>query len=402
MSRRLAIAAVCGLAGLGLAILSLVEPGGDEPNGADPVNVDVATTEVRSTTDATMVETVSADAAANAVALADTNGRTDSTVSFDGECLAALQTELNSQIAETLSPAEADQALEALEAARSSLAASRNPEHRLAAVLMTGFADSRTADAAEIELPETSNPLLLWHNLLRCRRTERVGCPVENLEAQLLAADATNGEAWMLAAVGRHERGDRAGALAALQQAGTAAESRAYWAATIQLIDRALVATSEFDHVTRFGIGAGSAATSLPAWLEIHEICREESAEDVDWAHACADYGALTELRNDTLAGQGIAAGIRIAAVRNLGYAEEAARLEAAHEARQAQRTGVSSVVDLMMRFESVYVPRFLETLNVGGEQGVWERFLLAELPPLLDRFAMNPACTAAIVGTAL
>lgn len=389
MSRPFAIVAVCGLAGLGLVVLLLLAEGGGGPVLNDAVDDEAAASETTPMNGAASnVEAVDAAADASS-ALAPVN-------LSDTECIAALEAALPPSSIDSMSQAEHDAAMETFEAARASLAASTNPEHRLAAVL-SGEVDSRATLFGQMAVPESSNPLVLWHNLLLCRRTEREDCPVGDLEARLLAADPANGEAWMHVAVGRYARGDRAGALAAMQQAGAAAESRAYWFETIDLIDRALVATAGFDHYVRFGFGVGAAASTLPDWPS--GICREESAESVDWAQACAEYGALTELRNDTVIGQMIAAGIRIQAVRNLGYEEQAAELEAVSDAREPQLTRLSSVVGLMVASDSAYFSRYFEMQRVGGEQEVMERFLRAELPPLFERLGTPAACTGAILG---
>lgn len=391
--RSLTIPAACGLAALGLIAVWLLAGGDGEPTLSDAAEDDPAT--ATTTTDEAASNVESDDAVEGA---ADSGTSRASVDLSDSACLAALEAELDLPSGDSESPAEEEAADRAFEAARAALAASSDPEHQLAAALNTGV-DSRAAVFGEMALPDTSRPLLLWHYLLLCRKTEREDCPVEDLEARLLAVDSANGEAWMLVATGRYDRGDRDGALAAMQQAGAAAESNSYWDETVGMIDRALVATGGFDPRDRLVSAVGAAVTALPDWGEISTICREESARNPEWAQACADYGALTELRNEGTLGQMVAGNIRVQAVRNLGDEGRAAMLEAESRQREARRSRHRTIVNLLIQSDPVYAARYLDVLLVEGEPGVSERFLLAELPPLLDRLDVDPACMAVFMG---
>src|SRR5690606_6735750 len=129
-------------------------------------------------------------------------------------------------------------------------------------------------------------------------------------------------------------RGDRAGALAAIQSAARASTSTWYWPETGAAIARALAEQTSIPYRYHAG-SAGFAAAALP-YIADMQMCRAESVTSRAWAEACLELGRLREEHNETMAARGLSYSMQkqaLAALGDLQGAEEVAEAYALYRA---------------------------------------------------------------------
>jgi hypothetical protein len=158
-------------------------------------------------------------------------------------------------------------------------------------------------------------------------------------EDRLLAVDGQNSESWVRVAANRYGAGDYDAALQAMRHASTAAESRAYWTEAIEMGERGLAAWSDYPFPERANMAVGFAATRLPRYGDYVTMCKERSAQNVDWAYVCLAYGELLENQGKTMMGVAIARSIQKIALEALGEFEQAAAVEQRMQARRQEMT---------------------------------------------------------------
>lgn len=181
---------------------------------------------------------------------------------------------------------------------------------------------------------------LLWGAVQICSEIDApTTCPLRDWERRLIAVDGQNSESWVRVAANRYAAGDYDKALDAMRYASTAAESRAYWTETIEMIERGLAAGSDYAFPDRAGMAAGLAAAKLPHYGDYVKMCKEQSAKNVDWAYACVAYGELVENQGKTEMGVAIARSIQKLALEALGELEKATEVEQRLQARRQERT---------------------------------------------------------------
>lgn len=294
-----------------------------------------------------------------------------------------------------------DQLLADLDTAQRKLEGSRDPEQFLAALLLQlperRASTDATAQAKLLDLGDrairSGSKMLAWHALNACVAAKQY-CPIAHLEQRLLEADRQNAESWALVASLRYERGDSAGALAAMQGAARAPTSTWYWTDTIALVERSLAAQTTMTYVDRMVNAFGAGASVAFPVKNPREMCKAESASSRAWGEACLAFGTLRGKRNETLLGQLTAYSIREQALTALG--DRAGAAEAAEElahVRAEQRAMGQEPAMSMERLRSALIEAdpsrlhaYLAAVQQFGEFAGARMFLRQEVPPLLQR----------------
>ncbi len=272
--------------------------------------------------------------------------------------------------------------------------ASTNPEHLVAAALLLRQPDDQVAPVKRALETGGDNLVIVWTAARICSAAkDQDACPAGKLAERLIAIDPLNSETWMFAAVQRLQRGDKAGALAAVQRAGSATESRIYWAETIALMERAFAAASDYGFVDRARAAIGVASANLPRYSDYTRMCTQQSQVSEAWAYACLSYGELAERRGDTIIGELIARSMQISALKRLGdqakLAEVVARGDRAEAARR-EAVGDRDADVLIFSTPDLFAD-FLNVLSQQGESAAqqWRHQEAARLRAEL------PACAA-------
>ena len=230
----------------------------------------------------------------------------------------------------------------------------------------------------------------LWSAVRICSRAPgSFDCPLRDREQRLAAIDGHNSETWVQVAANRYAEGDHDAALAALRQAGAAAESNGYLAETIELMERAMAAGTDLPLPGRAVTAWGLAAGELPRYGSYVTMCREASAQSPDWAYACLAYGELIERQGKIELGVRIGLSIQRLALDALGDETGAAAVQGRLQARQAEwrnlfegrKPGTERLIFLNRRLFSAY----LAAIRSHGEH-VAERYLAEEAWRLLEK----------------
>jgi hypothetical protein len=294
--------------------------------------------------------------------------------------------------AKSSAPDKSDATMQA-EAAdiRGRLLASTNPEHLVAAALLLREPDDQIAPIKQALETGGDNLVVVWTAARICSAAkDQDACPAGKLAERLIAIDPLNSETWMFAAVQRLKRGDEAGALAAVQRAGSATESRIYWAETIALMERAYASASEYGFVERANDAMGVASANLPRYSDYTSMCTKQSQASEAWAYACLGYAELAERRGDTILGESIARAMQKSALKRLGDQARLAEVVAREERAEAPRRGALAdrEVDALIFSTPDLFADYLDVLSQQGESAAlrWRRAettrLRAELPP--------------------
>jgi hypothetical protein len=220
------------------------------------------------------------------------------------------------------------------------LSASAAAEHLHLAALLSDDPALRIELLDRAIAGHPSDPFLIWGAVQICSEVDAaIPCPLPDWEKRLIAVDGQNSESWVRIAANRYAAGEYDQALDAMRYASTAAESRAYWTETIEMIERGFAAGSDFAFPERAFMAVGVAASRLPRYGDYVTMCKEQSAKNVDWAHTCIAYGELVEHQGKTEMGVAIARSIQKLALEALGEWEKAAEVEQRLQARRQQRT---------------------------------------------------------------
>lgn len=277
---------------------------------------------------------------------------------------------------------------ESMYAAARALTVSPNPEHRLAVALLTRSIPPLEGEPlTPYPPPDMTDPLQLWHALISCDRPGAAACPTEELEQALVAVDASNSEAWAAAAKGRYQRGNRERALAALQQAAAAPESRSYWIETVELIDRALIAATDYDYRSRVLLALGASTYAVNDIWAVQTMCEEASASSDSWGRTCEAYGRLIASQHDTANGRETGFFIQQAAARALGYeafADELGSIEAGDWIRRQ-----SIAFGILLPSDADFLPRYLADARAMGQEAAEQDLLAKELPSLFEQLGL-------------
>lgn len=268
------------------------------------------------------------------------------------------------------------------------LSGSTSAEHLHVAALLEIDAASR------IELLERAlslNPgdaFLLWSAVHICaEERDASACPLRDWERRLLMFDGQNSESWVRIAANRYQAGETEAALEAMRHAGTAAETRAYWTETIEMIERGFAAGTDYAFPERAGRAFNLAASNLPRYGDYLRMCRDQSVNSVDWAYACSAYGELVERQGKTDMGVQIARSIQKFALEALGETEQAVAVEQRLEDyRKQPKWGDNYVVtERLIVTRPTLFSAWLAAVRTHGESGA-RAYLAAEISRLLQQ----------------
>lgn len=216
------------------------------------------------------------------------------------------------------------------------LAASSFGDHLLAAALLQTDPASRFGLVERAVAAAPRDPLVLWSAVRICSDPrDSPDCPLREWEQRLIAVDGQNSESWVLVAANRYAAGEGSAALEAMRSASTTAESSTYWTETIELIERGLLAASDFTFPERAQAAIGLAASQgIPSFAGLTTMCREQSLASPEWADACLRYGELAEVRGETIIGVSIALSVQRLVLEAVGESGRAAEVEERSRAR--------------------------------------------------------------------
>lgn len=281
-------------------------------------------------------------------------------------------------------------------------ASGRDPETLLAALLLRAPEARNTDDASTqtllLELgtraANSASPVLAWHALRACAEAG-LSCPFAHLEHDLLAIQRDNAEAWALVATLRYQRGDVAGALAAMQGAASASTSTWHWPGTIVLAERAIATHTSIPYPDSASIALGAGASSTPSSVTSPAtMCKLESTANRAWAEACLAFGTLRQQHNETELGKGLAFTLRRQALTALGETERAVEVQAEYERYSAERrAGGQELMVAGAGLQAALIDTgraklhaYLGSVRQSGESAARREFLRQEAPALLER----------------
>lgn len=277
-----------------------------------------------------------------------------------------------------------------------------DPELILAALLLRSPDDRKAEDPSTqttlldfgTRAASSGSPVLAWHALRACAEAGQ-SCPFAHLEQDLLGMQRENAEAWALVATLRYQRGDVAGALAAMRGAANASASTWHWPETIILVERTVATYTPIPFPDSAGLafGAGASSASPSSVSGLATMCRVESASNRAWGEACLAFGRLRQEHNETEMGKGLAYAIRRQALTALGDVERAAEVEAEYERFTAER--MAGGLELMQASNGLQAAlvdtdrarlhAYLGAVRQFGETAGRREFLRQEAPALLE-----------------
>ena len=316
------------------------------------------------------------------------------------EWLAALNDACSTETAELAdkewTQEEVQEQIAKISTLKQNLSVSASAEHLHLAALLEDDPSLRVDLLGQATLRSPHDPFLIWAAVQTCSASLiSRDCPLRDWEQRLIAVDGQNSESWIRVAANRYAADELDTALEALRHASTAAESRAYWTEMIEMIERGFAAGSDYTFPERVSIAFGIAASEQPRYGDYVSMCKEQSAQSVDWAHACLAYGELVENQGKTEMGVAIARSIQIIALNALGELENAAAVE---QQLQARRQGsLASVADYNPQIERLMFSNpalfstYLATIKSDGEEAA-KRRMTVEIERLIEQRSL-PAC---------
>ena len=277
-------------------------------------------------------------------------------------------------------PEETQARIEAFNKAKRSLSErlsiSSSAEHLHLAALLDDHAVSRIELLERAVSVNPNDGFLLWSAVQICvEERDATGCPLRDWEQRLLEIDGQNSESWVRVAANRYAAGESDAALEAMRHAGSAAESRAYWTETIEMVERGFAAAGG-DHAfpEQAAMAFGFAASQLPNYGDYVTMCKEQSARSVDWAYACLAYGELVENQGKTDLGVAVARSIQKLAFEALDDLESTTAVEQRRQAhRQEMRDSVGdsqATIERLIVSSPALFSAYLAAVRTHGESG--------------------------------
>lgn len=316
------------------------------------------------------------------------------------ELLAALNDACSTEAAEWAdkewTQEEVQEQIAKFSALKQNLSVSASAEHLHLAALLEDDPSLRVDLLGQAILRSPHDPFLIWDAVYTCSVSHiSKDCQLRDLEQRLIAVDGQNSESWIRVAANRYVAGEHHAALEAMRHASTAAESRAYWTETIEMIERGFAAGSDYAFPERVAIAFGIAASEVPRYGDYVSMCKEQSARSADWAHVCLAYGELVENQGKTEMGVAIARSIQIIALNALGELEKAAaveqRLQASRQERLASVKDYNPRIERLMFSNPALFSTYLATIKSDGEEAA-KRRMTVEIERLIEQRSV-PAC---------
>ncbi len=270
------------------------------------------------------------------------------------------------------------------------LSVSSSAEHLHLAALLEDDPASRVEllDSAISSSP--SDSFLVWGAVQICSEAaEATPCPLRNWEQLLIAVDGQNSESWIRIAANRYAVNEHDAALEAMRYASTAAETRAYWTETIEMIERGLAAGSDLGFPERAGMAFGLAASELPRYGDYVRMCEDRSAQSVDWAYACLAYGELVEVQGKTEMVVSIARSIQRLALEGLGDVDKAAEVQQRIEERRQERLDsikdYNPAIDRLIVSSPILFSAYMAAIRSKGEEAARQK-ITVEIERLIEQ----------------
>ena len=268
------------------------------------------------------------------------------------------------------------------------LSASPESEHlHVAALIEKDFETSLQLMQRALEINPDS-AVALWTAANMCTSPlKTAACPLDEWVQRLVKIDGHNSEAWMLAATTSYAAGDTDAALEAMRQAAAAPETRIFWPDILELAERSLAAGGDFSFAERVSMAFG--LIRMPDYRQYTKMCREQSAQNAQWAALCLAYGEHAEQQSKTRLGTAMARSIQSIALEEMGDRSGHAEIQARIQEIRAQRwADTKSGKDSWLGF-ALYSPPLFEayvkaTRAVGEEEAA--AYVMNEARRLLDQ----------------
>ena len=272
------------------------------------------------------------------------------------------------------------------------LSVSSSAEHLYLAALLEEDPESKISLIDDALARSPTDVFLLWGAVHVCAEaTSATECSLRNWEQRLLALDGQNSESWIRVAASQYASGLLGDALESVRQAASAAESRAYWPETIEMVERGLAAGTNHGFSERAEMAFGIAASLPPRFNDYVSMCQKQSALSVDWAYACLAYGQLVEGQGRTDMGIAIALAVQEIALEALGEPDELASVRKRRDVFQAERresmNAYSAAAEQSMYSDPGLFAAYLARIKMHGEAAA-RAYLASETERLL---AENP-----------
>ncbi len=256
--------------------------------------------------------------------------------------------------------------------AQKTLAQSDDAENRLVAALL-GTVDAEPTTYAQLHDvmdSEPRNPLIAWNYVEYCSGLYApCGLASALVEQRALRADPSNGALWAKIAAKRFERGNRAGALEAMQQAATASQFDSFWIDHILAFERALRVVPNPNRRNGL-IDAIGFVTVLPSSeVEIVRTCKQEAPRNPQWMDACLAYGKRLERDGRTLLNQMFGLAIQRNVMESAGDPIALMRVQDV-EIRYSEylRQFADASMNAMLEFDESLAWRYVELIQAAGE----------------------------------
>ncbi len=263
-----------------------------------------------------------------------------------------------------------------VESATSSLLASGDPEHLLAAALMRRWSDPQAALAQLEKLValESNSPLSAWTALIICGQRAQLACDFGALEQEAIRADSKNGAMWVQLVGLRLEDSNDEQAIEAMRQAISAPKFDSYYFEQIMMIERALAATSDLSLAERVITGIGFAAATPMGMNALARKCDDEQTGV--WLELCDQLGERMRVDGSDIMTQMLGSAVQGHALANRGDSRGLQELELKKtEIRRTMGSAASNAewFNLMTNDERV-LREYLQNMDVFGEAAAMKR----------------------------
>lgn len=255
-----------------------------------------------------------------------------------------------------------------------SLILSTDGDHVFAAAILGQSSGGRYELYDRANLMDPENRVYHFYQASHCMRKDAT-CSLDSVLNDLVRVDADNSEALLLRAINRYKTDNPDLALNDLQMAATLPRTESYFADLVLLLEQAFSAAG-MGFSERAGLAFGIAASSIPPYGELSQMCVKMSESDENWKSACVNYLERAEQQASTEIGYAIALGVLNQIVQSGSdsrkQAEVASRY-AAYQKRSKARLRETMNADFDNEFYLFESPRvfndYLNHMKAHGEQ---------------------------------
>lgn len=238
------------------------------------------------------------------------------------------------------------------------LFASRDPEHKMVAAMLTVGEDNfgTRADRFEVLFRSNSNDavlLRLIHGECTQKRFED-RCDESAVEQRLIASDSTNADMWARVAGRRARLGDLDGALRAIDKAASAPEMDTYFRRYFGIVFRGLSAAGAGNDASKF-IAAITYASTVSTYQGLFRVCDELSGKDDRWYSSCLAFGERLDSQAQSEMDRALGLALQHVALQESDNHRRKKEVEEKRAARKAKRDERMENIKLYAAFDEVF-----------------------------------------------